>query len=29
VHWLPSANRSRVEQALERWEAAYAEINGE
>jgi probable F420-dependent oxidoreductase len=29
VHWLPSANRSRVEAALERWEAAYAEINGE
>ncbi len=29
VHWLPSANRSRVEPALERWEAAYAEVNGE
>jgi alkanesulfonate monooxygenase SsuD/methylene tetrahydromethanopterin reductase-like flavin-dependent oxidoreductase (luciferase family) len=26
VHWLPSANRSVVERALERWEAAFAEI---
>ena len=29
VHWLPSAGRSRIEQALERWEAAVAELNGE
>jgi probable F420-dependent oxidoreductase len=29
VHWLPSAGRSRVEPALERYEAAYAELNGE
>jgi probable F420-dependent oxidoreductase len=29
VHWLPSANLSGVEQALERWEAAIAELNGE
>jgi probable F420-dependent oxidoreductase len=29
VHWLPSANRSRVERALERFEDAFAEINGE
>jgi alkanesulfonate monooxygenase SsuD/methylene tetrahydromethanopterin reductase-like flavin-dependent oxidoreductase (luciferase family) len=28
VHWLPSANRSVVEPALERWERAFAEING-
>jgi CheY-like chemotaxis protein len=29
VRWLPSAGRSRIEQALERWEAAFAELNGE
>ena len=29
VHWVPSAGRSRIEQALERWEAAVAELNGE
>jgi hypothetical protein len=29
VHWLPSANRGRVEPALERFEDAFAEINGE
>ena len=29
VHWLPSANRGRVERALERFEDAFAEINGE
>ncbi len=29
VHWLPSAGRSRIEPALERWEAAFAELNGE
>jgi probable F420-dependent oxidoreductase len=29
VRWLPSANLSGVEQALERWEAAIAELNGE
>ena len=29
VHWLPSAGRSRIERALERWEAAFAELNGE
>ena len=29
LHWLPSAGRSRVEQALERWEAAIAELHGE
>jgi probable F420-dependent oxidoreductase len=28
VHWLPSANRSVVERALERWEAAFAELVG-
>lgn len=28
VHWLPSANRGVVEPALERWERAFAEING-
>jgi len=28
VHWLPSANRSVIEPALERWERAFAEING-
>jgi len=29
VRWLPSANRSVVEPALERWEAAIAELTGE
>ena len=29
VHWLPSAARSQVERALERGEAAVAELNGE
>jgi probable F420-dependent oxidoreductase len=29
VHWLPSANLGRVEPALERFEDAFAEINGE
>ena len=29
VHWAPSAGRSRIEQALERFEAAVAELNGE
>lgn len=29
VHWLPSAHRGRVERALERFEDAYAQINGE
>jgi probable F420-dependent oxidoreductase len=29
VHWLPSAGRSTVERALERWEAAIAELNGQ
>jgi len=29
VHWLPSANRSRVERALEDFEDAFADINGE
>ena len=29
VHWVPSAGRSRIEHALERWEAAVAELNGE
>ncbi|UGS38543.1 LLM class F420-dependent oxidoreductase [Capillimicrobium parvum] len=29
VRWLPSASRGPVEQALERWEAAVAECNGE
>jgi len=28
VHWLPSGNRSVVEPALERWEAAWAELVG-
>jgi probable F420-dependent oxidoreductase len=28
VHWLPSGNRGVVEPALERWERAFAEING-
>jgi probable F420-dependent oxidoreductase len=29
VHWLPSGNRGRIEAALERFEDAFAEINGE
>jgi probable F420-dependent oxidoreductase len=29
VHWLPSAGRSRIEPALERWESAIAELTGE
>jgi probable F420-dependent oxidoreductase len=29
VHWIPSANRSAVEPALERWEAAIAQVTGE
>jgi hypothetical protein len=29
VHWLASANLARVEQTLERWETAIAELNGE
>ena len=29
IHWIPSGNRSVVERALERWEAAIAEANGE
>jgi alkanesulfonate monooxygenase SsuD/methylene tetrahydromethanopterin reductase-like flavin-dependent oxidoreductase (luciferase family) len=29
LHWLPSAGRAPVEQALERWEAAIAELHGE
>jgi probable F420-dependent oxidoreductase len=29
VHWVPSAGRSRIEHALERFEAAVAELNGE
>ena len=29
LRWLPSGGRSHVEQALERWEAAIAEFNGE
>jgi probable F420-dependent oxidoreductase len=29
VHWLPSANRGPVERALERFENAFAEVNGE
>ena len=29
VHWVPSGNRSVVEAALERWEAAIAELTGE
>jgi probable F420-dependent oxidoreductase len=28
AHWLPSGNRGIVERALERWEAAWAEIAG-
>jgi hypothetical protein len=29
VHWIPSAGRGPVERALERWEDAIAELNGE
>jgi hypothetical protein len=29
VHWLPSAPRGPVEQALDRYEAAVADFNGE
>jgi probable F420-dependent oxidoreductase len=29
VHWIPSGNRSVVERALDRWEAAIAEVTGE
>jgi probable F420-dependent oxidoreductase len=29
MHWLPSGGRSVVEAALERWESAIAELNGE
>jgi probable F420-dependent oxidoreductase len=29
VHWLPSANASVVERALERWESAIADLHGE
>ena len=29
IRWLPSAGRSRIEAALERFEAAVAELNGE
>ena len=29
VRWVPSAGRSRIEQALERWETAVAELYGE
>jgi probable F420-dependent oxidoreductase len=29
VHWIPSAGRAQVEQALERWESAIAELTGE
>jgi probable F420-dependent oxidoreductase len=29
LHWLPAGSRSTVEAALERWEAAIAELNGE
>jgi probable F420-dependent oxidoreductase len=29
VHWIPSANRSVVERALEDWEGAIAEVTGE
>jgi probable F420-dependent oxidoreductase len=29
VHWIPSSNRAVVESALERWEAAIAELTGE
>jgi len=29
VHWVPSAGLSRVEQALEQWESAIAQLTGE
>jgi probable F420-dependent oxidoreductase len=29
VRWVPSAHRGEIERALERWEAALAELNGE
>jgi probable F420-dependent oxidoreductase len=29
LHWLPSGGRSTVEAALERWESAIAQLNGE
>ncbi len=29
VHWIPSAGRSQVEAALERWESAIAQLSGE
>jgi alkanesulfonate monooxygenase SsuD/methylene tetrahydromethanopterin reductase-like flavin-dependent oxidoreductase (luciferase family) len=29
ITWLPSGGRGRVERALERWESAIAEFNGE
>ena len=29
VHWLPSRRAPRIERALERFEAAVAELNGE
>jgi probable F420-dependent oxidoreductase len=29
VRWLPSAHRGEIERALERWESALAELNGE
>jgi alkanesulfonate monooxygenase SsuD/methylene tetrahydromethanopterin reductase-like flavin-dependent oxidoreductase (luciferase family) len=29
VHWLPSAGRGAVERALDRYDAALAELNGE
>ena len=29
IHWLPSAGMPVVERALERWDAAIAELTGE
>jgi hypothetical protein len=29
VHWLPSAPRGPVERAMDAWETAVAELNGE
>lgn len=29
VRWIPSAGRAPVEAALDRWETAIAELNGE
>ncbi|HZE06723.1 MAG TPA: TIGR03619 family F420-dependent LLM class oxidoreductase [Solirubrobacteraceae bacterium] len=29
VHWIPSGNRAVVEAALDRWESAIAQLNGE